>query len=569
MHRTYNIKSSFMLILSFVLVVFFSCLYFVKKHDFLNTDAIEVVIEFDNQSGANIAVKALLKGAEDSDFHEDLPFHFTQDVLRFKVNNNVDQFRVYLDSTAHLGLKNIAIYNAQGFLLPQVKLNINDMGLQNNQVFFNPKKGAYLESRKLVFQVGAYPPVLIIGLIITLVLVFSYLLIKYGKQSFQVSILDIVNTFFIFSIFAPHPYYNIFFSLALVLNILANIKRLEVKKFWPILAVATLYFGYLMGNDLLMNGNLRSNDSSFELYILFILIPIYIFSIKKHDFLRISSFVVVFVMLFMFATSLLNYLYHPSLYLFAFDVLSKYVHPVYFSYFIAIVLLSFKREEVQNNLPLVLFMLLSLVALGSKPILFFVLFWLLFSYKKFIWPLVLSLVLTVLFFQPAKNRFLEILNLNDLSILEESYVENPKDPRLNGLTLKLLIWEAAYQLPQNQQEIWWGIDSNQEVNQRMERALLNKGLVYQSHYSTHNEFLRIYLEMGLVGLALFLGWILSLGWIAIQQHNKTLLALLLLFLLTMCFESHQHRVLGVYLFLVYIYAAVKKIRFTPKRPSLS
>ena len=153
----------------------------------------------------------------------------------------------------------------------------------------------------------------------------------------------------------------------------------------------------------------------------------------------------------------------------------------------------------------------------------------------------------VLLFSPLKERFKEILNQEDFSILSEHKISEPNDARVNGLTLRLMLWREAIST-MNKEDFILGKGVARGTDKILEEELIALGLTHHKNYNTHNQLIDTFWKTGIFGL-LILIMIIILGitqGIKTRDHLISIFSTFVLFFLLS--ECVFERVNGIYYF---------------------
>jgi O-antigen ligase len=157
-------------------------------------------------------------------------------------------------------------------------------------------------------------------------------------------------------------------------------------------------------------------------------------------------------------------------------------------------------------------------------------------------------IIAFLLFKPTRERFIAIFNLNDISILKDSPLNSATDARINGLTLRLILWQEVFHL-MNKEDFILGKGTGKDADKLLEEKLVKRGLEpAHTHYDPHNQFITTYYKMGLLGLILLILICAYNFYKALADKNKLLLYSCLLFVTAMLAESVLQRVVGIYFF---------------------
>lgn len=481
---------------------------------------------------------------DDSSLHFDL---ITQTKLR--------QFRIYFNPSLDvIAIKAIRLHLSNDVDLDLSTLTSNQLDILNhgkNELSFRvlAQNGyTFIESPKFYYPTD-YPFIILSTCFIALA---SYLLLVFGEKvgiindlkSFSVQEFSVI--FFVISIFLPQRYFNI----ALIVSSLLCVKNFKIKDF--IANWTNLYFVTFYG-IILINFFLVSSDSDFkgiEKYTLLLVLPIYISCIRT---LRpgilfcLSSIMIGGVLLF---AAFMDLAIFRDLEIISFKNFTRSIHPVYYSYLISFsifyvqLIISSRYKYIMQTV-----LVLLLIMCGSKLVILTTL--LLFSFfvvRRSIGFIVIALAgLGLFLFTPAKNRISSILNLDALSVVSEKYIENPHDPRLNGLTLRLILWQESMNITRIDQLIL-GSGVGLQSDKLFEEKLNRRGLIDHLWYNSHNQYLTTFFKMGLIGIISLILLLLSVTQRAIKNSDKALLLFTILMSIAMLSESMLERASGIALF---------------------
>jgi hypothetical protein len=439
----------------------------------------------------------------------------------------------------------------------QFKLN-GELNQVNNKEFLNKIN---IKAQNGSFEIAkhyVYPTDSIRIIVLFIVAIFSSLLFSYFLAKFLLTIDFSNHTYsaisvilFICSIFLPHPIFN----LTLIISLLVVIKNFNGREFISnkLNLIFTVLFLLLLLNDVFISASGIQNLKATERNILFLILPIYVSCIKEVKVLKYFPISAIVIGVGLFLTSLVNAILFKNINYVSFEEFTKYIHPVYFSYLLSFsifyTLLDFKiKTKHKNSIQAILFFFLILA--GSKLIitLTLVFYAALFVRNKKTIFIVLFAAICLALFPPIQNRFKEIVNLNDLSVVQEKVITDTNDPRINGLTLRLLIWQETIKTVNTLPKFLVGIGLDAAADETLKVNLVKRGLEKYKRYSTHNQFINLYMRTGILGFSILLFLVGTVFYIAVIKKNKMLLIMLLMFIFAMLTESVLQRVLGMYFF---------------------
>jgi O-antigen ligase len=119
-----------------------------------------------------------------------------------------------------------------------------------------------------------------------------------------------------------------------------------------------------------------------------------------------------------------------------------------------------------------------------------------------------------------------------------------KEENWNGLNTRLAIWKCAFEEIKGSPLLGYGIGS---VQQQLVKNYKEKNfiLALKANYNSHNQYLDVLLTSGIVGLLLFMGWLVSLISMAFKQKNFLGIGFLVIFAISSLTENVLNRDQGV------------------------
>ncbi|MBL4669215.1 MAG: O-antigen ligase family protein [Flavobacteriales bacterium] len=437
----------------------------------------------------------------------------------------------------------------------EVKTDNKILGIKTNKGYLESSKNYLYSSDITSILVAFCSMILILGLL-------YYIFKRFYLADFSFKIRELSVIVFISSIFLPHPIFNV----ALIFSALLMIKHFNLREFISnkINLIFIGLFLVLLFNDLFISAsgfhNLKATEKNLPLLIL----PVYISCIRGVKVLKYFPISAIFIGVGLFLTSMIDTIIFKNINYFSFEEFTKYIHPVYFSYLLSFsifyIFLNPKIEtKYKNIVQAILFFFLILA--GSKMIitLTLIIYMALFVRNKKSIVIVLFGVILLALFPPIQNRFKEVVNLNDLSIVKEDIITDTNDHKINGLTLRVLIWQETIKTVNTLPKFLFGLGVDDASNEALKVNLENRGLGKYKRYSTHNQFINLYMRTGVVGLIILLLLIGSVFYAALRKKNKMLLIMIVMFTFAMLTESVFQRVLGIYFFTTVLLFLMKPI----------
>ncbi|GAL82111.1 hypothetical protein JCM19274_9 [Algibacter lectus] len=316
------------------------------------------------------------------------------------------------------------------------------------------------------------------------------------------------------------------------------------------LIIIGFFLIYLL-NNLFISEESFNEMSTIERFLPFIILSVVLPSIGHRKFLAlfpVSAFAIGFGFLL---TSIFDVFIHHNFEFLSFDLFTKYIHPVYFSYLlffsICFIDLNYKGK---NKYILEFILFVFLIFSGSKMVFLFslVVVSLNFIKNKKTTLLILPLAIIVVLFSPLKHRFSEIINKEDLTVLNEKHIEKPNDTRVNGLTLRLILWRETL-ATMNGIDYVFGKGVSKQTNKTLQKRLYVLGLTHHLNFNPHNQYVDTFWRTGIIGLLLLISIpIYSLVIGGVKRRDKLLIQFSLFMLAVMCSESIFGRVNGIYFF---------------------
>lgn len=436
----------------------------------------------------------------------------------------------------------------------------NDLKLEiltKNGYIELPSNYIYRSDFKNIYQLIL--PILVLLILIVIVLkCLSPISIK------PFSIQNITLIILVLSIFLPNPIYNI----ALILMAVLNVKKISwaVIKTQKINLIIIGFFMIYLINNLIISEESFLEMRTIERFLPFIILAIVLPSIAYRKYLYfflISAFTIGFVF---FITSIFDVYIHQNFVFISFDFFTKYLHPIYFSYLlffsICYVDINFKGYS-KYILQFVLF--IFLIFSGSKMVLVFSLLLVFFNLikNKKTAIVIIPIVMLFILFSPLKTRFAEIKNEEDLSVLKENKIQNPFDARINGLTMRLILWRETL-ATMNGFDYLLGKGVTRATNKTLENRLDNLGMRRHLTFNPHNQYIDTFWRTGIIGLVLLISIPIYSLLIGIKRKDKLIILFSFFMIAVMFSESIFGRVRGIYFFTTILLVLINTKKLTVK-----
>lgn len=474
--------------------------------------------------------------------------------------NNYRSFRIYFGrKTENEKIHNIKLYSGGQYEpLALSDLRTDNLWIKSNladpEIVFSGEPNGFFELKKEKFTqielLLSEAVICILGLIIG-IFIFGI------KESFKMLITPfswsgILVSVFVLSIFLPHPVFNV----AFILSFAFIIKDFDYKQLFNnrINVLFILYFIIFICYNLFYTDSF--NSSLFETMLPVILLPIYFACAPNQNYHRLFPLSAIVLGIYFTSTSIIDTTIHENINYLSFYSFTKYMHPIYYSYLLcfSLVYLELTNYEGYSKkifLPALFFLLLCS---GSKLIIVLTVIFFILKYAEkklhYVFVFMLLAVFTIMIFSPTKKRFQEIFNISNLSILNEDPLINVNDQRLNGLTLRLIMWQETLGALSSPKEILFGRGVDRKADEILRERFSERGLQSNlTKYDPHNQLITTYYKMGIPGLLIILGICIYSFYISFKNSNKLLFYTVILFLTAMMSESLLQRVLGIYFFI--------------------
>ncbi|MDO1502199.1 O-antigen ligase family protein [Winogradskyella maritima] len=487
-----------------------------------------------------------LKKTSNLEYHLEIPddtklrkfriyFEFPGEKLTFKLNFSTDTGTYQ--------------YKSLESLFPS---GLGGVNLENEILSFRvERENGYLESSKVFSYSSDLKDIHIFFLSLTPIILLAFFFSRNLNFSIpkKFKLMECLMTALILSIFLPPPTYNIVLIMLFTFGLIKFRKRYWLPNNKLHLIITAFFLIYLVNNIIcVLNGAKGFNtiERLLPLFLLSFLIPVYGRRTDLKNFLAVS----LLIGAYLFVTSIIDFQIHNNLEFFSFTNFSKFLHPVYYSYllFFSIIYILYEKKQSYRYLYLGLLFIL-LVFSGSKIVLSFTLLliilkFLKFNIKAFCFVIVVVALLVSL---PVKHRFSEILSADDISILEETMITDYSDQRLNGFTLRLLLWRETF-ATMTPTDYIFGKGVKKSTNVELYNRIENLGLIKHKSYNPHNQYVQTLWKTGIIGLIFLLMIPVYSFYIGLINKDKLMMTFALFMIFVMLSESIFGRVRGVYFF---------------------
>jgi len=333
----------------------------------------------------------------------------------------------------------------------------------------------------------------------------------------------------------------------------------------PFIFCTGLYVLYVLG--LLYSENLVFGLKDLLLKLPLLLFPFIIFTINsdnwsKKNTQRILQFFVLGNMVTLIISVVHSWTFFRKdawFYHFHYEEASWFHHPSYasmyycFSFAIIIYLFLHNKtklwEKTIGGIGIILFSI-EIILLDSRAgivtfvsILLFYLFYILFFKRKLIPHLLASIVflsgvflLSYKLLPPEMNRIQSTIS---------KIQENSKQPREKDV--RLLIWNASFKVGMD--NIPFGVgtgDIKKELKKQYEKE--EYIVPYEENYNAHNQYLQIFVTLGMAGIIFFLSMMFLIFWIGYKAKNILFILLGIIIGINFAVESMLEKQAGIMFF---------------------
>ena len=390
--------------------------------------------------------------------------------------------------------------------------------------------------------------ILIATILIIFLLYFLFLLVietKLVLNPNSISISELGVAAFILSILLPQRYFNIAFIVSFILVL----KNFNLKFFFTNKVNLIFLSFYLL---ILIDFFVISPDYNFksiEKYTLFLVLPIYASCIRSRILLVAFFMSALVIGSGLLAGALIDISIFKNPEIISFDNFTRSIHPVYYSYLLVFSILYveftlFSKCKYLVQLLLILLLILS----GSKLIVFLTILWFAFFVKRSVGVIVVLITILVFtFFTPITKRFVSIINPTDLTIISEDHIQDPDDPRLNGITIRIILWQESLRI-NAVSDFLFGKGVSESGTKAFKSNLEQRGLVNHLAYNAHNQYMSTLFKTGLVGLILLLTMLIYCIKFGLRHSNVMFVFFMLMMSLSMLSESVFERASGIAFF---------------------
>jgi hypothetical protein len=518
-----------------------------------------IVVVFDADVPAHAPFVYITDSAEvGHDFYEPFLSEKTNDstiTIALKRKVKLRQFRLYFhDSIANATIKEIRLHSDENEFVMNLKefehsKTIRVVEKTKTKLAFSISAGqddTFFESPKFYYSTDY----LRLSIAVVIIAFFSFVSISFivskNLLPFQSLTLAEWGVFvFIISIFLPQRIFNIALAVSVVLVLRNfNIRYLLNNK---INLIFLGFFAIILFNFLFVNPDYKF--TSIQKYLMFLVLPIYtscIRSKKSIHFFWVSALLLGGALL---AVALIDFSIFRNLQILSFFNFTRSIHPVYYSYLLAFSIVFLELNVKSKSRYVVHFALgILLILSGSKLVIFLTLLWFLFYVRRKIALVAVGVMLLALFvFAPTKERYESLFSASDLKVISENHIDDPRDTRLNGLTLRFVLWQESLKFGRITDLLFGnGVSSNGP--KPLVENLTKRGLTDHLDYNAHNQYITTLYKTGILGFVALIALIVYCLRQSLITHNRMLLFFILLMSFAMLSESTFERVFGIAFF---------------------
>ncbi|MNX84194.1 O-Antigen ligase [compost metagenome] len=218
-----------------------------------------------------------------------------------------------------------------------------------------------------------------------------------------------------------------------------------------------------------------------------------------------------------------------------------------------------------------LFLILFLLLLSSKMFLFLLLvLWITYvcSLKVMRYRIILlsvfimGLLLIMTTSNPLKNRFADISRFNTERVLAHQY---KAEDYFDGLSMRLVYVRFSKEIIQEHHALWLGVGTG-DAEALLQQKIVQSGMYTGNgtsdkgylEYGFHNQYIQVWVQMGLLGLCIYL-LLLGIAWAyAFSKAAKWLAGILLIFTIGALTDTWLEVQTGLMLFLLFISLGIRQ-----------
>lgn len=358
-------------------------------------------------------------------------------------------------------------------------------------------------------------------------------------------------------------------------------QKLDLSAKWILFSSIALFFWQLISVSWAVDQSLAWKNLEGKLSLVLFPLIIYDLSLNAKQYmqlLRAYVFSIGLCTIYLLGQSTMHYFSNGSFLTYHDFTRSLDFHAVFYSYysFLAIILCFFfmrdKSINQRNKIAYIAVIVLSLVALlilASKNVLLLSLCSMLFlgifqSIKgriKLRQVLIATIALITMGFiafqiPNIKNRLSELGQLDGLENLDKikrgEMLQHEDRIKFNGTSLRLVFWYFGIERVVKEDKIWIGLnpaDRRATLNKFYEKNGMNPAY---ENYNLHNQYIQTFVELGLIGLFLYV--MINLGFTvkAWQNKNWILLIFIIAFTVFQMTESVLERNKGIVFFVFFL-----------------
>jgi O-antigen ligase len=237
---------------------------------------------------------------------------------------------------------------------------------------------------------------------------------------------------------------------------------------------------------------------------------------------------------------------------------------------LVLVVHSALRKRYRNIIGLALILFLLLLSSKMFLVLLFVLgFIYVFSLKVMRYRIILlsvstiGLLLIITTSNPLKNRFADITKFNTEKVLARQY---KAEEYFDGLSMRLVYIRFSKEIIQEHHAFWLGVGTG-DAEALLQQKIAQSGMYTGNgtsdkgylEYGFHNQYLQVWVQMGFLGLGIYL-LLLGIAWAyALRSKAKWYAAILFIFSIGALTDTWLEVQTGLMLFLLFISLGIRQV----------
>ncbi|KAA3653007.1 MAG: hypothetical protein DWP98_00460 [Bacteroidetes bacterium] len=360
---------------------------------------------------------------------------------------------------------------------------------------------------------------------------------------------------------------------------------------WMTLAFFSLFFWQAI--SLLYTSNLKVGFTNLESKLSFIIFPLILgdLTFKREQLISLVKYFIYSIAIcniFLISLSIIHYFQEGTFLIYHDFTEVLGFHAVFYSYclYLSVLFIYFLFNRISNSIIEIALMTVStvlafaaLVISASKNVLVVTILSIVslavfnlikgrIKKKQLIASFGILLVCVITFSQSPviKNRISELTQLSGIENLEKiksGEVLTHEDRILfNGTSLRVVFWYLGFKKLNDNNRFVLGLSSGDRkdvMNEEFDKNGLNPAY---KDYNLHNQYIQTFVELGLIGLLLYIGLNFVFFKIALADKNYILLLFMIAFTIFQMTESVLERNKGI-VFFVFFLLFIQKLSLNP------